>query len=118
MQDYARVPLVIEGSVPDMGDLVCRQLENFGNVSCPLIDSALLRGTDVVDFAHLATVQDDIKGLGHILHIQIAAHPRIKSLRTCIRDVMVNTVISMDTHACMQVDYLPKCCMHYIAMKH
>lgn len=56
-----------------MLDLVEGQLEDGGNVSGDIIDSALLLGADVVGLPHLALVQNGVKGLSHILYIQVAA---------------------------------------------
>ena len=45
---YRRAPLVIEGTVADMRDLVLGQIEDFGDVVRHIHDSALLLGANVV----------------------------------------------------------------------
>ena len=68
-QGARRLPLIIEGSIPDMLNLVSRQLKDLGNVGCHVIHGALPLGADVVDLPHLAAVQDHVEGLGNILHV-------------------------------------------------
>mmetsp|Transcript_10542 Transcript_10542/g.31745 ORF Transcript_10542/g.31745 Transcript_10542/m.31745 type:complete len:393 (-) Transcript_10542:95-1273(-) len=64
------VPLVVEGTVLHVHNLVIAELEDLGNLASDLLDGALLLGTDVVYLADGALVKHDVEGLSNVLHEQ------------------------------------------------
>ena len=64
-------PLIIKCAITDMDYIVCGQIEVLCNAVCHIHHSALLLCANVVGLPDPALLQNDLKSLCHILHVEV-----------------------------------------------